>query len=115
MGLFFSGVDPLRPLIACFLAKRAIDEVEEKAIVRLAITYGVLRRLGFSEDRVEECLKSISGVDLDEASEWVCLPLLHRQYYIYAPLLPKLYLHCTEDELGISSGLILARRAMKTH
>ncbi|KAI0932374.1 hypothetical protein AcW2_001025 [Taiwanofungus camphoratus] len=72
-------------------AKRAIDEVEEKAIVRLAITYGVLRRLGFSEDRVEECLKSISGVDLDEASEW-------------------LYLHCTEDELGISSGDSLEQR-----
>lgn len=39
---------------------------------RLGITYGVLRRLGFSDERVLECLKSIPGVDLDEAFEWVC-------------------------------------------
>jgi len=30
----------------------------------------VLRRLGFSEARVEECLRVIQGVDLDEAYEW---------------------------------------------
>ena len=40
-------------------------------MVRLAVTYGVLRRLGFSEERVEECLRSINGVDLDEAFDWV--------------------------------------------
>lgn len=52
-----------------------MDEPEDKAIVRLAITYGVLRRLGFSEDRVEECLKAINGVDVDEAFEWVRVKL----------------------------------------
>ncbi|KAF7789912.1 hypothetical protein EIP86_000860 [Pleurotus ostreatoroseus] len=50
--------------------KYSIDEPEEKSITRLAITYGVLRRLGFSEDVVEECLRSINGVDLDEAYQW---------------------------------------------
>jgi ATP-dependent RNA helicase DHX29 len=44
---------------------------EEKALTRLAVTYGILRRLGFSEDRVEQCLRAIPGVDLDEAYEWV--------------------------------------------
>ena len=39
--------------------------------MRLAVTYGILRRLGFSEERVEECLRAIPGVDLDEAYEWV--------------------------------------------
>ena len=39
----------------------------------MAITYGVLRRLGFSESRVEECLRSIGGIDLEEAYEWVRL------------------------------------------
>ncbi|KAG6846024.1 hypothetical protein H0H87_011072 [Tephrocybe sp. NHM501043] len=61
-------------------AKRPLDEPEDKAIARLGITYGVLRRLGFSEPRVEECLRAIQGVDLDEAIEWLCL-------------------HCTESEL----------------
>ncbi|KAI0374315.1 P-loop containing nucleoside triphosphate hydrolase protein [Pilatotrama ljubarskyi] len=64
------------------LAPKSVDEPEEKALVRLAITYGVLRRLGFSESRVEECLRAIPGVDLDEAVEW-------------------LHLHCDEEELGL--------------
>lgn len=54
------------------VASKPIDEPEEKAVVRLAITYGVLRRLGFSETRVEECLCAIGGVGMDEAFEWVC-------------------------------------------
>lgn len=50
---------------------KSIDEAEEKVINKMAITYGVLRRLGFSESRVEECLRSISGIDLEDAYEWV--------------------------------------------
>ncbi|TBU35097.1 P-loop containing nucleoside triphosphate hydrolase protein [Dichomitus squalens] len=68
-------------------ASRSIDEPEEKVIVRLAITYGVLRRLGFSDTRVEECLRAIGGVDIDEAFEW-------------------LHLHCSEEELGVQPEMI---------
>ena len=39
---------------------------------RLGITYGVLRRLGFIEEKVEECLRAINGVELEEAFDWVC-------------------------------------------
>ncbi|KAF8496667.1 P-loop containing nucleoside triphosphate hydrolase protein [Gautieria morchelliformis] len=60
--------------------KMTLDETEDKALSRLGITYGVLCRLGFSEERVLECLRSINGVDLDEAFDW-------------------LYLHCPEEEL----------------
>ncbi|KAI0824200.1 P-loop containing nucleoside triphosphate hydrolase protein [Trametes gibbosa] len=59
---------------------KSIDEPEDKALVRLAITYGSLRRLGFSEARVDQCLRAIPGVELDEAVEW-------------------LHLHCEEGEL----------------
>lgn len=51
--------------------KTTLDETEEKAVVKLAITYGVLRRLGFTEERVVECLVAINGVELEEAYEWV--------------------------------------------
>ncbi|ETW87318.1 hypothetical protein HETIRDRAFT_413634 [Heterobasidion irregulare TC 32-1] len=61
--------------------KRLVDESEEKVIARLGITYGVLRRLGFSEERVEECLRTINGVNLQEAFDW-------------------LYINCTEHELN---------------
>ena len=49
----------------------SVDDPEDKAIPQLAITYGVLRRLGFEEDIVERCLKSIWGIDLEQAVEWV--------------------------------------------
>ncbi|KAH9835693.1 P-loop containing nucleoside triphosphate hydrolase protein [Rhodofomes roseus] len=61
-----------------------VDEPAEKALARLAVTYGVLRRLGFSEGTVEECLRSINGVDVDEAFDW-------------------LHLHCTDEELQVDS------------
>ena len=47
------------------------EDEEEKMLARLGITYGVLRRLGFDEERVNQCLKTIGGVDLDTAYEWV--------------------------------------------
>ena len=58
------------------IAGGTIEEPEDKIIPRLAITYGVLRRLGFSEDTVGECLRSIHGVDLDQAVEWVSTRVL---------------------------------------
>ncbi|KAJ7727845.1 P-loop containing nucleoside triphosphate hydrolase protein [Mycena maculata] len=60
--------------------RKALEESEDKAIGKLGVTYGVLRRLGFSEDRVEECLRAIRGVELEEAYDW-------------------LYVHCSEEEL----------------
>jgi ATP-dependent RNA helicase DHX29 len=50
-----------------------IPEPEDKVLPRLAVTYGTLRGLGFSEERIEECLKAIPDVELDSAVEWVCL------------------------------------------
>lgn len=54
---------------------RGIDDPEEKALARLGITYGALRRLGFSEEKVEECLARIPGLELDDALDWVCQAL----------------------------------------
>jgi hypothetical protein len=51
--------------------KKPFEEMEEKAIAKLGVTYGVLMRLGFPETKVEECLRRINGVDLDEAYDWV--------------------------------------------
>ena len=55
------------------IGRKSLDESEDKSIARLAVTYGVLRRLGFLEDRVMECLHAIHGVELDEAYDWVSL------------------------------------------
>ncbi|KAJ4486298.1 P-loop containing nucleoside triphosphate hydrolase protein [Lentinula aciculospora] len=65
--------------------KKSLDESEEKAVTKLAITYGVLRRLGFTEERVIQCLTVINGIDLEDAYDW-------------------LYINCKEDELSSSNG-----------
>ncbi|KAJ3811403.1 P-loop containing nucleoside triphosphate hydrolase protein [Lentinula aff. lateritia] len=65
--------------------KKTLEESEEKAVTKLAITYGVLRRLGFTEERVMECLTAINGVDLEEAYDW-------------------LFINCQEDELSNPNG-----------
>ncbi|PFH54597.1 hypothetical protein AMATHDRAFT_134454 [Amanita thiersii Skay4041] len=50
---------------------KALDEPEDKVIAKLGITYGTLCRVGFSETRIEECMQSINGTDLEEAFDWV--------------------------------------------
>ncbi|KAF8323290.1 P-loop containing nucleoside triphosphate hydrolase protein [Clavulina sp. PMI_390] len=59
-----------------------IDDPLEKILVRVGITYGVLMRSGFTEDRVLECLKLSQSFELDEAFDWLCL-------------------HCDEEELEL--------------
>jgi hypothetical protein len=53
------------------LATKRIDISDDSALARLGIIYGVLRRLGYSEETVERCLVSTDGTDLEEAHEWV--------------------------------------------
>lgn len=65
--------------------RKTLDEPEDKALTRLGVTYGVLRRLGFSEERVEECLRAIGSVDLEEAYDW-------------------LYTMCDENEIPATRG-----------
>lgn len=52
-------------------APKRVDISDDNAIVRLGVTYGVLRRLGYSEETVTRCLESVDGLDLEEAHEWV--------------------------------------------
>lgn len=52
-------------------APKRIDVSDDNALVRLGVTYGVLRRLGYSEETVTRCLESVDGLDLEEAHEWV--------------------------------------------
>jgi hypothetical protein len=54
-----------------FLASKFGEDSEDKAIARLGVNYGVLRRLGFREDRVEECLRTTHGMDLEDMFDWV--------------------------------------------
>jgi len=46
----------------------ALDE--EKALTRAFVTYHVLAKLGFTDERIVECLKTTDG-GWEEALEWV--------------------------------------------
>ncbi|KAG8681000.1 hypothetical protein FRC08_015916, partial [Ceratobasidium sp. 394] len=52
---------------------KLIPESEDKVLPRLAVTYGALRGIGIPEEKVEECLRAISDVDIDSALEWLTL------------------------------------------
>lgn len=51
----------------------AAAEPEDKVVSRVAALYGILEQLGFATPLVEECLKSIKTLDLDDALEYVGL------------------------------------------
>jgi len=61
---------------------KSIEETEEKALAKLAITYGILRRLGFTEERVEECLRGMKGIELDDGLDWVSLACVRSHYKV---------------------------------
>jgi hypothetical protein len=75
-------------------SQQVLEGTEDNVVARLGITYGVLRRLGFKEDRVSQCLNAINGVDLDEAFEWVNHLIAHTlmnsvSQYSVIPKLPR--------------------------
>lgn len=84
--------------------RKLLEEPEEKMVARLGITYGVLRRLGFSQDRVDECLRAIQGVDLEEAYEWVhsfpASKVKACSFFL------QLLIHCLEEELEEKGAVI---------
>jgi hypothetical protein len=57
-------------------------EPEDKTLVKIAIVFGVLEKLGFSQSRIEECVKRSKTLDLDDVFDWVSpgLFLVARSY-----------------------------------
>ncbi|KAF9512352.1 hypothetical protein BS47DRAFT_1330374 [Hydnum rufescens UP504] len=72
-----------------------LNEAPDKVLIRSGVTYGVLVRMGFSEERVNECLKASSTFELDEAFNW-------------------LYLHCPEEELDFDQAEVPDIREPRT-
>lgn len=52
---------------------KLLSESSNKVLPRLAIVYGVLRRLGFQHVASIQCLQSVQNLDLDTALDWVCI------------------------------------------
>ena len=52
---------------------KLLSEPSNKVLPRLAIIYGILRRLGFQHVASIQCLQSVQNLDLDAALDWVCI------------------------------------------
>ena len=50
---------------------KSSNSSRDKLVGQIGISYGVLRRLGFSEEIVLKCLKEAPGIDIDQALDWV--------------------------------------------
>lgn len=46
-------------------------EPEDKVIAKVATLYGTLEQLGFTKERIEECLRAVKVLELDEVLDWV--------------------------------------------
>lgn len=46
---------------------------EDKSMPQMGMIYDVLRKLGFDEERVSQCLRMVDVLDIDAAYEWLCL------------------------------------------
>lgn len=78
-------------------APKRIDFSDDNALIRLGVTYGVLRRVGYSEETVTRCLESVDGLDLEEAHEWVGGLIAVRS--LAHNVLAQLFMNCTDEEL----------------
>ena len=80
------------------LAPKRIDISDENALTRFGVTYGVLRRLGYSEETVMRCLESVDGVDLEETYEWV--RGLIAKVLLTRNVPAQLFVNCTDEDLN---------------
>lgn len=46
-------------------------EQEDRVIAKVATIYGILEQSGFTSERIEECLRSVRTLELDDAFDWV--------------------------------------------
>lgn len=79
------------------VATKANDDTDEKIFARLGITYGVLRRLGYSENVVEKCLRKLNTFELEDAFERVSFKT-SISFFSHRPL--QLYMNHAELESG---------------
>lgn len=48
-----------------------VYDLEDKVIGKVAILFGYLEGLGFTKERIEECLRSVKTLEAEDALDWV--------------------------------------------
>lgn len=105
------GAEQQRRILALALATTEDDaplpqyEPEEKVIGKVATLFGILEQLGFTKERIEECLRTVKALELEDALDWVSLGAC-ASGDAEADLLSQLFLHCDADELGCDGPIV---------
>lgn len=85
----------------------ATNDAEDKVIGKVAYLHGILQQLGFT--LIEECLRSIKYLDLDDALEWVRTDQLCGPNSLTQPQsFFQLFLRLPSDELSCDGVLVTA-------
>jgi ATP-dependent RNA helicase DHX29 len=77
-----------------------VYEPEDKVVAKVATLYGILEQLGFTNERVEECLKAVKVLELDDCMDWVRFSLSLLPCKALISLAKQLFLHCDVSELA---------------
>lgn len=101
-----------RRILALALASTEDDaplpqyEPEEKVIGKVATLFGILEQLGFTKERVEECLRAVKTLELEDALDWVSSSSLRLLQTRVADSSTQLFLHCDAEELGCEGPIV---------
>ncbi|GAA6012163.1 hypothetical protein JCM10207_005153 [Rhodosporidiobolus poonsookiae] len=69
-------------------APQPVYESEDKVVAKVATLYGILEQLGFTAERVEECLRKVKVLDLDDCMDWLFLHCDHSELSCEGPIQP---------------------------
>lgn len=50
-----------------------VYEPQDKVVAKVATLFGILEQLGFRKQRVEECLRKVKALEIDDCLDWVSI------------------------------------------
>lgn len=56
-----------------------VYETEDKVVAKVATLWGILKQLGFTKERIEECLRAVRALELDDVLDWVSRSVKHAE------------------------------------
>lgn len=85
---------------------RPAGVTDDKLISKALTIYGTLERFGFSKERIDECLRSIKNLELEDALEWLILHCPEKELlFDAANSLSALVAEAEPEDESLASGM----------
>ncbi|BGP39119.1 hypothetical protein JCM10449v2_003057 [Rhodotorula kratochvilovae] len=69
-------------------APQPVYEPEDKVVAKVATLYGILEQLGFKTERVEQCIREVKTLELEDCLDWLFLHAETSELSCEGPLAP---------------------------